>query len=488
MAYDLHSNFSYSTVATAPSPATSGTSLVVASGQGSRFPTAPFNVVVWPANQNPVSSNAEIMRVTAVSTDTLTITRTQESTSARSIQVGDQIATNITAKWFTDIETIIPNSYTQGSVLFVGTSGVHSQDNANFYWDNSNIRLGLGTIPSNPLHLVKNNLASAAAALFDVTQTAVNTTDTSDAGFNLKYNLSLSSASNELIARIFKLDFTNTLTGGGAITNARVLNIATNTAASTTTTSLEAILIETGTTSGTVTTGIGLRIATLQGSTKWGIKDDSGGNWTLTGQIQASPGGASTPGYAFNTGTGEGMYRAASQLLFAVSGVERLKLTTSSLTLSTAGSALILSGSSSGTTSLAASATASGTLTLPAATDTLVGRATTDTLTNKRVSPRTGTTTSSATPTINTDNLDFYSLTAQAVDITSFTTNLTGTPTEAQKLWIAITGTAARAITWGTSFESGAATLPTTTVSTTRLDVGFIWNTVSSKWRCTAQG
>lgn len=110
----------------------------------------------------------------------------------------------------------------------------------------------------------------------------------------------------------------------------------------------------------------------------------------------------------------------------------------------------------------------------------------TNTLTNKRITPRTGTTTSSATPTINTDNVDFYSLTAQTVDITSFTTNLSGTPTEGQKLWIAITGTAARAITWGASFEASTVALPTTTVSTNRLDVGFVWNTVTSKWRCVA--
>lgn len=119
-------------------------------------------------------------------------------------------------------------------------------------------------------------------------------------------------------------------------------------------------------------------------------------------------------------------------------------------------------------------------------TDTYVGRATTDTLTNKRITKRTGTTTSSATPTINTDNIDFYDLTAQAVDITSFTTNLTGTPTKGQTLWISITGTAARAITWGASFESSTVTLPTTTVTTARLDVGFVWNTVTSKWRCVA--
>lgn len=117
---------------------------------------------------------------------------------------------------------------------------------------------------------------------------------------------------------------------------------------------------------------------------------------------------------------------------------------------------------------------------------TVLGTTDTQTLTNKRVTKRTGTTTSSATPTINTDNVEFYSLTAQAADITSFTTNLSGTPTEGQTLWLAITGTAARAITWGTSFEASTVALPTTTVTTNRLDVGFVWNTVTSKWRCVA--
>jgi hypothetical protein len=103
-----------------------------------------------------------------------------------------------------------------------------------------------------------------------------------------------------------------------------------------------------------------------------------------------------------------------------------------------------------------------------------------------RITPRVSTTTSSATPTINTDNVDQYGLTAQAVDITSFTTNLSGTPTDGQKLWIYIVGTAARAITWGASFESSTATLPTTTVTTNRLDIGFVWNAATSKWRCVA--
>jgi len=98
--------------------------------------------------------------------------------------------------------------------------------------------------------------------------------------------------------------------------------------------------------------------------------------------------------------------------------------------------------------------------------------------------PRTGNTTSSATPTINTDIIDYYELTAQGVDITSFTTNLTGTPVRGQKLWIDITGTGARTITWGASFEASTIALPTTTVSTNKLSVGFIWNVATSKWRC----
>ncbi len=105
MAYDNHTNLAYSAVATAPSPATSGTTLVVQTGDGSIFPTPPFNATVWPAGASPLVGTAEIVRVTGKSTDTFTITRTQEGTSARSIIVGDQIAATITAKTITDIET-----------------------------------------------------------------------------------------------------------------------------------------------------------------------------------------------------------------------------------------------------------------------------------------------------------------------------------------------------------------------------------------------
>jgi hypothetical protein len=104
-----------------------------------------------------------------------------------------------------------------------------------------------------------------------------------------------------------------------------------------------------------------------------------------------------------------------------------------------------------------------------------------------RVKPRTGTTTSSATPTINTDDVDFYSITAQSGNITSFTTNLSGTPTDGQRLWIALTATSGTpSVTWGASFEDSTVTAPTV-LSTTRQDVGFVWNVATSKWRCVAK-
>lgn len=101
--------------------------------------------------------------------------------------------------------------------------------------------------------------------------------------------------------------------------------------------------------------------------------------------------------------------------------------------------------------------------------------------------PRVVSTTQSATPAINTDNGDVFVITGLAQAITSMTSGLTGTPVPGQHLHIAITDNATpRAISWGTSFEASTVALPTTTSTSARLDVEFIWNTTTSKWRCTA--
>lgn len=109
------------------------------------------------------------------------------------------------------------------------------------------------------------------------------------------------------------------------------------------------------------------------------------------------------------------------------------------------------------------------------------------TLTNKRTTARVTTIVSNATPTVNTDNCDAVTITALAAAITSMTTNLSGTPTNFQKLLFRIKddGTI-RAITWGASFVAKGVALPTTTVASKLLTVGFIYDTVAATWGCVA--
>ena len=109
----------------------------------------------------------------------------------------------------------------------------------------------------------------------------------------------------------------------------------------------------------------------------------------------------------------------------------------------------------------------------------------TETLTNKRITARVATFTSDATPDVNSDNYDAVTITALAVAITDV--NITGTETNFQKLIFRIkdNGTA-RAIAWGDDFEDAGVALPTTTVISKLLTVGFIYDSVSAKWGCVA--
>ena len=92
-------NFGFGTVSTAPSPADSGTSLVLSAGEGARFPDpatdGSYPVTIYPTSAQPVFSNSEVFLVTAKSSDTLTITRAQEGTNARTVVVGDKVAMTI---------------------------------------------------------------------------------------------------------------------------------------------------------------------------------------------------------------------------------------------------------------------------------------------------------------------------------------------------------------------------------------------------------
>lgn len=81
----LKKDLANANIATAPSPATSGTSIVLASGQGAIFPEPPFYITAVDNNVLPTPSTAEILLVTGKSTDTLTVVRGQKGTTAKTI-------------------------------------------------------------------------------------------------------------------------------------------------------------------------------------------------------------------------------------------------------------------------------------------------------------------------------------------------------------------------------------------------------------------
>lgn len=94
MSLDAAVNFAKSAVSTGYS--SGATSIVLASGGGAKYPATPFNAVWYNSTDfsDPSDDTAvEVVRVTAISTDTLTITRGQEGTTG--------VAHNTAAKTYT---------------------------------------------------------------------------------------------------------------------------------------------------------------------------------------------------------------------------------------------------------------------------------------------------------------------------------------------------------------------------------------------------
>ncbi|KKT62455.1 MAG: hypothetical protein UW55_C0012G0015 [Candidatus Giovannonibacteria bacterium GW2011_GWA2_44_26] len=77
------------------------TTLNVQTGDGVKFPAAPFHATLYTTD----ASLGEIVKVTAKSTDAFTITRAQEGTSAQSWVQGAKLELLVTAKLFDDFQT-----------------------------------------------------------------------------------------------------------------------------------------------------------------------------------------------------------------------------------------------------------------------------------------------------------------------------------------------------------------------------------------------
>jgi hypothetical protein len=99
------------------------TSIALQSGQGAKLPATPFNMVWWNSTDfpNPANDpNVEIIRVTGVTGDTLTISRAQEGTSAANHNTGGKtysLVLGITAKMIADIQSALPGTFVENEVV-----------------------------------------------------------------------------------------------------------------------------------------------------------------------------------------------------------------------------------------------------------------------------------------------------------------------------------------------------------------------------------
>lgn len=126
----------------------SATTIVLDGGQGARFPTLGsgdffFGTIVDTAN------NLEIVKVTARSTDSMTVVRAQDNTTARAFAIGDRFELRPTAALFNQMLTDIDNA---------GVDGIVSSADATAMTIDSSERIGIGT--SSP----SANLEVAASA------------------------------------------------------------------------------------------------------------------------------------------------------------------------------------------------------------------------------------------------------------------------------------------------------------------------------------
>lgn len=114
-------NFAISSVATPPSPATSGGTLVASSGTGGRFYLG--QATIYPFGSTPTPANAEVVTITNITGDTLTITRGQEGSTPRAIVATDVISQGITSSmWDTLWNAVFPPALSYVRITTTGAT------------------------------------------------------------------------------------------------------------------------------------------------------------------------------------------------------------------------------------------------------------------------------------------------------------------------------------------------------------------------------
>ena len=186
---------------------------------------------------------------------------------------------------------------TSGSVLFSDGTTI-AQDNANFFWDDTNNRLGLGTaVPTSRLHLVQTATDTSGDALMSNFALTVNPASASSANFYAAQATLVTSGSSALSGNIFgfRANVSAQNTGGStgdiaglsfSVTQVNasgtldkvygLVGQAVRTGAGTTTLAI-GVLAEVDRTAGTVATAIGVRGSAKNGTANFGLYALNGG-------------------------------------------------------------------------------------------------------------------------------------------------------------------------------------------------------------------
>jgi hypothetical protein len=497
---DAVANFTVTTVAIPPSPATSGTSLTVHSGDGANFPATPFSATAWPVGQIPSVSNAEIVRVTSMAGDIITtMTRAQEGTTAKPIAAGYQLAQTITAALWAQLQPAILNY--AGAATDVVMSRQLSADAFARFVALANGEQQLLQTPLAPPNFGVNSPGSIGAGSdFQVGMESI--ADTAHMLYMTFGRQHLTDGTNYLYSTAsvpFPLSGSPTL-------HVAVLSGSMSALASSGTLTVQGIGIGTGTISYTGKTGTGSS-GTLTGCTSSGLTTSA--DLTPRHAIWVTDGFGAPIMWLSNYG---GLY-LNDQYYFAYGGVfpdnsydiitgfiDDVNRNTGSAIFLGAdknswikrgndgfGNSQIVFGTGGSAGNRTFTLTAAGWFpSSPVALGSIYypwGDVYATTLHNTRIYQRVVVVTQSATPAINTDTTDVASITALAQAITSMSSSLTGTPVDGDQLEIRLTGTGARAITWGSKFVASTVALPTTTATTAMLIMKFEWITALSAWR-----
>lgn len=134
-AFSGHKDLAFGTVLTAPSPALSGTTIVLAAGDGAKMPTTyPWYAATAPPDELPTLDNAEVVLVTANpgGADTFTITRAQGGTTAQAIAADWVFYAGVSSEWATEVENAINATEAALAAHIADPTGAHAASAISF--------------------------------------------------------------------------------------------------------------------------------------------------------------------------------------------------------------------------------------------------------------------------------------------------------------------------------------------------------------------